>query len=138
VILTREEDGDLIPDFILLDSDLQKSMILDLKLPTKKIVVGTKNRKRYSAPVMEARAQLRRYQGWFDESRNRKKIKEEFGIEVYRPRLAVVIGRKAHFEDELQRQQLRSDWNDIDVVTYDDILEQAKRRLILIESSRRE
>jgi hypothetical protein len=138
VILTREEDGDLIPDFILLDPDLQKAMILDLKLPTKKIVVGTQNRKRYSAPVFEARTQLLRYRDWFEESRNREKIKEEFGIEVYRPRLAVVIGRKAHFENEFQRQQLRSDQDDFDVVTYDDILEQAKRRLILIESSRRE
>lgn len=135
VILTREDDGKLIPDFLLLDPELQKAMILDLKLPTKKIVVGSKDRKRYSAPVMEARSQLLRYRDWFEEKSNREKIKTKFGMEIYRPRLAVVIGRKGQFENEFQRQQLRSDQEDLELVTFDDILDQAKRRLMLIKSA---
>lgn len=137
VYLTREEDGDLIPDFLMIDHDLQKAMIVDLKLPQQGIVVGTKNRKRFSAPVQEARSQLVRYRDWFEESNNRAKIKDRFGMQIYRPRLAVIIGRRDEFTSEFERQQLASDNSDIEVVTYDDVLEFAKRRLLLVQNAPR-
>lgn len=137
VYLTREEDGDLIPDFILVDPDLQKAMIIDLKLPQQRIVVGTKNRRRLSAPVQEARSQLLRYRDWFEESHNRTNIKERFGMQIYRPRLGVIIGRGDEFVSEFERQQIVSDNKDIEIVTYDDVVELAKRRLMLIQRAPR-
>jgi hypothetical protein len=122
----------VIPDFILVDPELQNSMILDLKLPTKRVVVGTKNRRRISAPVQEARSQLLRYRDWFEDRHNRLKLKERFGMEIYRPRIGVVIGRRSGFADEFEHQQIASDNSSIEVITYDDILEFAKRRISLI------
>ena len=54
-------------------------------------------------------------------------------VEIYRPRLAVIIGRSADFRDEFDRQRLSSDNPDVEIVTYDDILAFAKRRRLLIE-----
>jgi len=138
VFLTREDDGDLIPDFIMVDPLLQKSMILDLKLPAKRVVVGTKNRRSISAPLQEAKSQLLRYRDWFDDSHNRAKIKERFGMEIYRPRIGVVIGRRSEFENEFERQQIAYDNSQIEIVTYDDVLEFAKRRILLIQRANRD
>jgi hypothetical protein len=137
VCLSHDGEGDLIPDFVLVDPDLQRAMVLDLKLPQKKVIVGTKNRTRFSSAVQEAMAQLLKYRDWFEDTRNRASLKDRFGLELYRPRLAVVIGRSRDFADEVQRQRLASQRHDFDVVTYDDISSQAKRRLLLIGSANR-
>lgn len=137
IVLTREDGDELIPDFLLIDPELQHATIVDLKLPTTKITVGTKNRRRFSQAIEEAKAQLRTYQSWFDDRHNRLRLKDRFGLEIYRPRLAVVIGRSSSFLDELERQRLSSTALDVQVVTYDDIAERAKRRLFLIGEAER-
>lgn len=137
VVLTREEDGDLIPDFLLIDPQLQQATIVDLKLPHKRIAVGTKNRRHFSHAVEEARAQLRQYQSWFEDRHNRLALKDRFGLEIYRPRLALIIGRASSFTDEVERQRLVGSSPEIQVVTYDDIAERAKRRLLLVAGAER-
>ncbi len=135
VYLTREDAGPLLPDFLLLDRDLDKAMLLDLKLPSAKIVVDKPNRERFSALVDEARSQLLEYRDWFEDAHNRATIKDRFGMEIYRPRLGVVIGSSAEFESSFQRQKLASRYPDIEVATYDDILAHAHRRLALVKSA---
>lgn len=132
VTLARPE-GPLIPDFILTDRELQRAAILDLKLPRPKLVRRQRNRDRFSASVIEARAQLLLYRDWFRESRNRSSLVQKVGMEIYEPHLIVIIGRASEFQDEFDRQRLRGDTRDIEVVTYDDILSFAKRRKIIIE-----
>jgi hypothetical protein len=135
VYLTRDDYGPLIPDFLLIDRELQKSMILDLKLPTKKIVIDKFNRTKFSSTFEEGKAQLLEYRDWFEDSRNRLKIKEKYDFEVYRPNLAVVIGRKSDFTYELSRQKLQSREKDVELYTYYDISEIARRRIMLIKNS---
>lgn len=131
VVLEREE-GSLIPDFVLTDREAQRAAIVELKLPTT-IVRRQRNRDRFAEAVMEARAQLLRYRDWFESAENRQRLVPQFGMEVFRPRLAVVIGRSADFVDAIDRQRLASDNPDIEVVTYDDMLRYAKRRSVLLE-----
>ena len=133
VYLSREDSGPLVPDFILTDTELQKAVVVDLKLPTARIVRRQRNRDRFSAAIIEARAQLLEYRDWFEDSRNRAKLKESLGMQIYRPRLAVIIGRSSEFTDELDRQKLSSRETDIEIVTYDDIARYATRRLVMIE-----
>ncbi len=54
------------------------------------------------------------------------------GMEIYEPRLAVIIGRSSWFLDEFDRQRLQADNPDIEVVTYDDIADFAKQRRVII------
>jgi hypothetical protein len=101
VLLTREEAGPLIPDFLLLDPEVQRATIVDLKLPRARLVRRQKNRDRFSSAVTEARAQLREYRDWFDQPGNRRQLRERVGMEVYRPHLAVIIGSSSEFRDTL-------------------------------------
>lgn len=135
VFLTREDTGPLIPDFLLVDPEAQRATIVDLKLPQAKLIRRQKNRDRFSAAVTEARAQLLEYRDWFEERGNRKRVKELLGMEVYRPNLGVVIGSSSEFRDAFDRQKLMATLQDVEIITYDDIVTNAQRRLALIKSA---
>jgi len=137
VFLTREANGPLIPDFLLVDPEAQRATIVDLKLPRAKLVRRQKNRDRFSTAVREAQAQLLEYRDWFEERGNRERLKERLGIEIYRPHLGVVIGSSLEFRDALDRQKLMATIPDVEIVTYDDIAASAQRRLTLIRSAGR-
>jgi hypothetical protein len=137
VFLTREDDGPLIPDFLLLDRELQKAMVVDLKLPSARTVILQKNRERFSALIDAARTQLLEYRDWFEIPHNRMKLRERYGIEIYRPKLGMVIGSTTGFLGEVQEQKLRSRYPDVEIATYDDVLRCAQRRLAIIRSAPR-
>lgn len=132
VSLNRPE-GALLPDFLLTDRELQKAAIVELKLPGPKLIRRQRNRDRFTVAVMEARAQLLRYRDWFRDAANRRSLVARVGMEVYEPRLIVIIGRSSEFEDSIDRQRLSADYKDVEVVTRDDILRSAQRRRLIIE-----
>lgn len=133
VFLAASESGPLVPDFILTDREMQRALVLELKLPSPKVVVHKTNRERFSVVVADARAQLLRYRDWFRETTNRERLTSKLGMRVYEPRLAVLIGRSTEFVDEIDRQRLAADAGGVEVYTYDDILTYAKRRRLLLE-----
>jgi len=135
VHLVREGEGPLIPDFVLLNPDVQRAVVVDLKLPAARVITRKPNRERFSALVEEARAQLLEYRDWFDQDTNRMRFKKKYGKDVLRPMLGVVIGRQRDFGSELQRQKISSRYDDLQVVTYDDILRHAQARVGLIETA---
>lgn len=135
VVLARPE-GNLVPDFILTDRRLQRAAILDLKLSRPKLVRRQRNRDRFTAAVMEARTQLLRYRDWFRRSENRLGLKKRVDMAIYEPHLIAVIGRSSEFRDQFDRQQLTSDYPDVEVVTYDDLVTFAERRRLIIENRR--
>lgn len=126
-------ESHLIPDFILTDRELQRAMILELKKADFRLTRRQPNRDRLTDAVMEARAQLFTYRDWFRESANRRKLSDIVGMEIYEPRLAVVVGRSSDFIDALDRQKLQSTISDVEIVTYDDIRLFANRRRLLVE-----
>jgi hypothetical protein len=131
VYLTQRDQGPLIPDFILTNLEIQQATIVELKLPKPKIIRRQVNRERFADAVMEARAQLWKYQRWFDNKSHREDLVAKIGMEVYWPRLAVIIGRTSDFKLAIERQELAAMTPEIDVVTYDDILAFARNRLAL-------
>lgn len=137
VYLTRENDGPLIPDFLLVNPEVQRATVVDIKLPASRLVSRRRNRDRFSAAVEEARAQLLEYRDWFEDRHNREKLKQQVGLEIFRPRLGVVIGSSAEFRDALDRQRLTSRFPDVEVFTYDDVIRQAQQRLVLVNSAER-
>lgn len=132
LILARGYSGNLIPDFILTDSRAQAAMILELKHPKARVVVHQENRLRFSAAVMEARAQLQTYREWFRSRLNRQRIQSITGLDVFEPRLAVVIGRSREFRTPFERRVVSRRASDIEVVTYDDIVNYAESRKTLV------
>lgn len=128
VTLMREE-GLLIPDFLLEPLDQSKLCdILDIKLPTAKLFVLKKNRLRYSSAVMEACAQLREYNSFFDDKNNRERVFQEYGLSAYKPKMIVIIGRRGDI-DPIANRKIQSDLPQIVLRTYDDVLKMAQAKL---------
>ncbi|MGH3780155.1 MAG: Shedu anti-phage system protein SduA domain-containing protein [Pseudonocardiaceae bacterium] len=129
LILKREHKGPLIPDFALKPTNLNSYCdLLDLKLPSAKLIVGNGNRRRLSATVMEACAQLREYRDYFEEERNRDAIEEVYGLKFFRPKMIVIIGKRgAYSPAELRKAE--SDIPHLTLITYEDLLERARSRL---------
>jgi len=128
VILTKDDGGRLIPDFFLEKINSDFCDICDLKLPTTELVRRQKNRPRFRDAVMEAVAQLTYYRDWFEEGGRRKAFNLRYGLQAYRPRVVVVIGRRESFYDEIERISLETQlpsW--VSLKTYDDVLDGAKR-----------
>jgi anti-sigma B factor antagonist len=130
VLLEREGSGPLIPDFILQPFDQELCDLLELKLPSEPLIVGTENRRRFSGAVHAAIAQLRTYRDYFDDRKNRERISSRYGVKVYRPRMSVVIGRLPTL-DPLEYRQIVDGQRDVQIVTYDDLLARAKRFLVV-------
>jgi anti-anti-sigma factor len=131
LVLEREgEEGPLIPDFLVKPFNRELCDIVDLKLPKASLIVGGRNRKRFSSGIAEAAAQLRTYRDYFDDPQRRQAVKSRYGITAFRPRLAVVVGRKAEL-DEVMYKQIQDGLSNIEILTYDDLIERAKKFLLL-------
>ena len=136
VYLRRDDSDPLIPDFILTHAEAQKAAIVELKRSAalrRRIVRNQDNRVRFSDAIMEARAQLLEYRDWFDLPQNRRLVMHAVGMEIYRPRLMVIIGRLSEFTPGIERARLADRNPDLEIVTYDDILRQAKERRAIVE-----
>ena len=120
----------MIPDFLLQPFGKRFCDVMDLKLPTTRLVVGKRNRERFSAVIAEASAQLRRYRDYFEDPHRRDSVLEEYGITAYRPRLAVVVGKKVEIDDEILYKQMQDGISGIELITYEDLLTRAKKFLL--------
>jgi RNA recognition motif-containing protein len=128
IILQKEDQRKLIPDFILEPYDsIELCDLLELKLPSSKLYTMTKNRESYSASILKAKAQLREYAYFFEDPLNRKKIVDKYGLHMYHPNMIVVIGRSKNI-DPMLLKRVSIDIPGLKVVTYDKILETMKRR----------
>jgi Domain of unknown function (DUF4263) len=131
VVLPRDGAPDLRPDVIAEPADSAWAEILDLKLPSERLIVGRNDRAAQAAGLTEAAAQLRDYAAYFDDRAAAAKIEASLGIRCYKPKLTVVIGRDpSRFTAEEQRRALTAH-PDLRVVTYDNLLRAARHRLLL-------
>ncbi len=131
VVLPRDGAADLRPDVIAEPVGSAWAEIIDLKLPTERIVVGRNDRVAQAAGLTEAAAQLREYATYFDDRAAAAKIEANFGFRCYKPKLTVVVGRDPNrFTADEQRRALTAH-PDLRVVSYDDLLRAAQHRLML-------
>ena len=105
--------------------------ILDLKLPAVPLHTG-KFHPSYSSKLVSAMQQLRNYRNYFSRQdlETRRELLAKFGFQPVHPRIAVLIGRR---DREVGLDQIQGDAGDldIDVITYDDIVELEEKRLVL-------
>lgn len=133
-VLVRDDEHNLIPDFIMIPQDFSAPKVLDLKLPNINIARHTSNREGFLQSVMTARDQLMEYKNYFSSKSTSEYARQAFGCDIYLPKIAVVVGRSRYFVSEYERRKIESRVPDLEVITYDDILERAKqcRRLSLL------
>lgn len=129
IVLQRPAEGPLIPDFALKPSNANALCdLLELKLPTAKLLVGQNNRRRLSSALLEACAQLREYRDYFEDDHNRRAVEEAYGLRFFRPRMFVVIGKRSEYSASSLRKA-ESDVPNLSISTYDDLVERAKSRM---------
>ena len=126
-ILVREDEHDLIPDFVMVPHGFGRPAILDLKLPNVSLARHKTNRVGFLQSVMEARDQLLEYRNYFSSKTASEEARKRFGCDLYLPRISVVIGRTSSFADDYERRKIESRVPDIDVITYDDIWHRARQ-----------
>lgn len=131
LVLERDRQGTLIPDFILEPLDGDWCDILDLKLPKQKIIVGRNDRQTLASGIHEVAAQLREYAAYFEQERYRNFVKQKYGLNVYKPRLIALVGRDLEqmTTDELRRTLTA--YPDLTILTFDKLLQHARNHILL-------
>jgi antiviral defense system Shedu protein SduA len=129
IFLAPEDQGSLIPDFLLEPID-QSSLcdILELKLPSAPVFVLKEHRMRFSSAVAEAKAQLLEYSRYFDDKTNRAAIYEKYGLRAYKPKMFLIIGRMGKI-DAFDRRFIEASDPSLCLNTYDDVINRARQRL---------
>jgi hypothetical protein len=137
IVLQRPDAGPLIPDFALKPPNEHALCdLLELKLPSAKLLVGQDNRKRLSAALLEACAQLREYRDYFESCANRQSVEEIYGLRFFRPRMMVIIGKRSDYiASDLRKAE--GDIPELSITTYDDLLERARARTRLMAKMKR-
>jgi len=135
VLERTEGEGNLRPDFLLRPvGGGRYGDILDLKLPSEKLIVGAKDRRRLSAAIQEAIAQVREYRDYFEQPERRRRVEERYGLTAYRPTVAVVVGRTPELEEEKRRQIYDDVPPHVRVITYDQLLLEMRRLVELFSA----
>jgi cold shock CspA family protein len=129
VVLAKDDGSAFIPDFVLEPID-QSALcdLLELKLPSAQVFVLQQRRMRFAAAVCEACAQLREYSMFFDEEANRNKIKEQYGLLAFKPRMFVIIGRRGDVSP-IDIRKMQTDLPNLTVRTYDDVIGRIKAKV---------
>lgn len=131
VVLHRDDDTKLIPDFIVEPYGEKWANIIDIKKPDVNLAVGRKDRKGLSAAVHDLANQLREYGAYFENDKYAKAIEDSYGIKCYRPKLIGVIGRDVDLQNEKQQRRMMTGYRDVEFMTFDQLLEFAKSRLLI-------
>jgi hypothetical protein len=131
-ILHLDDGSRLIPDFFLEKLNSSWDVILDLKKPYEEMVTRRPNRVYFKQHVQNAVSQLRYYREWFDSPSNRRRFADIYGVSTFRPRMVIVMGRRRHFLDDVERIKLLEGLPaHVDLWTYDDLLVRASSYLDL-------
>lgn len=131
IILERDNDGSLRPDFILEPYDDGFCDILDIKLPSQKIIVGPKDRKQLAHGVQQVAAQLREYAAYFKQEKYRKMVREKYGLRIYKPRLIAIVDRDMRQMSDVQFRRSLTAYENLQFMTFDQLVQHAKKRVLI-------
>lgn len=133
IVLERKGKPNLVPDFLLERVSDGYCDILDIKLPSKKVLVGSETRRRFSYEVDEALAQVNEYREYFNNPEDREKVEKAYGLKIYKPSMLVLIGGSTNIDVE-ELIKIRDRREDGEVITYNDIIRQMKALLDFIKA----
>jgi hypothetical protein len=130
VVLPMGDGRSLRPDIIVEPVSSEWADIIDLKLPSETLFVGSAKRPQLSQAIARAASQLRQYARWFDDRAVSRRVEDRYGFKCFKPKQVVIIGRDPRQFDEAQREAAVSAYPDLEIVTYDQLLRVARRQLL--------
>lgn len=115
------------PDFIV-EAESGLFEIFEIKTPiSKKLIIDSNEyRERFTAEISSYISQTVTYEHYFSRNpENRKRIKDIFGIDIHEDLdIKIVVGRDQYVDKVKVHQKAREYSYKIDIITYDDILNQ--------------
>jgi len=123
--------GSLRPDFIIRSGAGPYIDVVEIERPTTRLLIRRGGRTVRSHAWTQAVGQLRFYRDAMESPDVQERLSETFGGGGVQPRLMLIIGRSADFSGELERVKLQSQEPDVTVITYDDLMEYARKRITL-------
>ena len=78
---------------------------------------------------------MREYALFFDEEKNRRMVAERHGLNAYKPRMFVIIGRRGAVSP-IERRKIEGDTPSLQLRTYDDIMNRMKSRFDAMKKGR--
>lgn len=123
---------ELRPDLFVRSVDSGLWDIVELKRADVQITAGVNRHRHLAAAVTRGVSQLRSYSDFFADERRRNEFLDLHGLEIFEPRLTLVIGRDASFKTTQEKRLLSRDLQargaPVSLVTYDDLLRIAGSR----------
>lgn len=116
-------------DFVLVPSNqLSFSKILELKLPSEKISLTTKNgHSDYSKNLLKAINQLRDYHQAFDSDSTTQRFKDRYRTDVFKPVTELVFGRRNSINNNKDFLELQHR-NNVIITDWDSLYEKLKKK----------
>lgn len=139
MVLPLGDRDSLRPDFVLrpIAGVTWDAKIVELKLPGQRLVRRRPvHREGMYAAVHDSVVQLRAYQRYFEEEVNRAEFERRVGFRVYRPKLALVLGRTKDFPPLETLANVVADIAPVDLLSYDDLILRYRRHLTALGSTR--
>ena len=109
--------------------------VLELKKPSSKLFTSDKFPSMYT-DLKNALSQMSRYLAYF--SKHYLSHKEETGKDIYSPQGIIVIGRRREEEREILKEHKNILSRQVEILTYDDILDKAKRTIDVYKNYKKE
>ncbi|EFP0769701.1 hypothetical protein [Citrobacter braakii] len=88
----------------------------------KPIVVGNKNRRKFSSFFSTYLAQAKAYVRYFSNVNNRDSVYKLHGLQVESPKIPIVVGRRCDINATEIREMMSEDV-DINLIRYDDLVD---------------
>jgi hypothetical protein len=128
------DDMWLKPDFVLKRIGLEMWDVLDIKASDQRMVVGRRSRRKFSAAIADAVAQLREYRRRMIHDDVRTYLRKQLLITVVEPVSMIVVGRDQQFKTFGEKAAFDGD-RSVRIYTYDDLLRLARHRVIGLQES---
>lgn len=131
VVLPRGSGKSFRPDVIAEPADSDWAHLIELKLPSQKVLKGRAGRASLADGINSSVRQLREYAAYFDDRSMARHIEHRYGFKCHKPQLVVIVGRDpSSYSPEEQRRAMTT-YPDLEIVTYDRLLKAAQQRLLL-------
>lgn len=116
-------------DFVLIPKDqIRFARILELKLPQEKIsLIARSKHENFSSKLYRAINQLKDYHQAFTSEKTRIKFQQFYNVEIFRPDLQLLFGRRNSISNTRQFQEFQRRMN-VEIKDWDSFLEESKRR----------
>lgn len=131
VILPTGPNTSLRPDLIAEPIGDEWCNIIDLKLGSAQVLVGSDNRRSLAYAIHSVAAQLREYEAYFDDRRIARAVEEKYGFKCYKPKLVAIIGRDPKDLNDEQVRRAMTAYPNLEIVTYDRLLRASKELILL-------